>query len=96
MIVIAGPQNYRNADRFTASSELFPGYDLELENSSEQLRNARKRSIVSDLYLPAVTGPQNETNKRVLESNLLIRKKLERETRFELATCTLARYRSTN
>jgi len=26
----------------------------------------------------------------------LIRKKLERETRFELATCTLARYRSTN
>jgi len=26
----------------------------------------------------------------------LINKKLERETRFELATCTLARYRSTN
>ena len=76
--------------------QLFPSYDLALDYDLEQLRNARKRSVASDLYLPAVTGPQNEKNKRILESNLLIRKKLERETRFELATCTLARYRSTN
>ena len=48
------------------------------------------------LYLPAVTGPQNEKNRWILESDLLINMKLERETRFELATCTLARYRSTN
>ena len=43
-----------------------------------------------------VTGPQTEKNRGELDRNPLINNKMERETRFELATCTLARYRSTN
>jgi len=37
--------------------QLFPSYDLALDYDLEQLRNARKRSVASDLYLPAGTGP---------------------------------------
>ena len=49
-------------------------------------------SSYENLYLYAGTGPQTEKNRGELDRNPLINNKLERETRFELATCTLARY----
>jgi len=39
-----------------------------------------------------VTGPQTEKNIGKMDRNPLINNKMERETRFELATCTLAGY----
>jgi hypothetical protein len=49
-------------------------------------------SSYEDLYLSAGTGPQTEKNRGEMDRNPLINNKMGRETRFELARITSARY----